>query len=152
MNAIEYLVHDHKTLESLFENASQGTFSELRTSLIRHVNLEEYVFYPELLKSKIIEPTVLEVWEDHNICMQLLQELDDTSDEKIWEAKFKTLKKLVLDHFLEEERELFPIVSEKFDPSWLFDTGQIMDLYRPEIEPDKVLYPDVPGSHRPWKL
>lgn len=152
MDAIEFLIHDHKSLEELFEKASFQNFVDLRTSLIRHVNLEEYVFYPGLLKSQKVEGTVLEAWEDHNICMQLLQELDDTEDEKIWTAKFNTLKKLVLDHFLEEERDLFPVVSKNFDAAWLMDTGQVMSLYRPEIEPDKVLYPEEPGSHRPWKL
>jgi iron-sulfur cluster repair protein YtfE (RIC family) len=146
MNAVEFLIHEHRLLEEHFEKSD---FSRCREELIKHVNLEEEIFYPRLLKSDLFQETILEAWEDHNLCMQLLQELDGDLEEKFRQAKFSTLKKLTLEHFKEEEEKLFPTILKKASPAWLEEIGEVMKLHKPEIEADHVLYPEIPGSHRP---
>lgn len=153
MNAIEFLIRDHRVQEDLLcqleasrpENNGEREeiFKRFREELIKHINLEEEIFYPRLKKITALQSKVLEALEEHNICMRLLQELDlQEADEKIWSAKISVLKELTRHHIQEEEEELFPQVQEMASEEFLQQMGGQMHFHKPKIDPEEVLYPD----------
>jgi hemerythrin-like domain-containing protein len=151
MDALTFLLNDHAKLRSLFQS---GVYAPLRDELVKHVNVEEEVLYPALMKVPELEPIVLEAWEEHNLCMRLLQELDDMTeeDDKYREAKFTTLMKMTLEHLDEEEREMFPLIKKFSNEAFLNEVGEQMRTHKKKTDPDEVLYPEVPESHRPWNV
>lgn len=151
MDALTFLLRDHERLRDLFR---RGDYPPLRDELVKHVNVEEEVLYPALMKVPELEPVVLEAWEEHNLCMRLLQELDDmpVEENKFREAKFTTLMKMTLEHLDEEERDMFPLIKKFSNEAYLNEVGEQMRSHKRATDPDEVLYPEVPESHRPWNV
>ena len=151
MNALKYLILDHNNHKKLLTLIDQDSalYPKLRAEIIHHVNMEEAVFYPNLLRLQVLEKTVREAWEEHNLIMQLLQEMDllEVSSKK-FKAKFQVLKKLLLLHIEEEENKLFPTIERLASEEFLADVGEQMQVQKESVEPDEVLYPDEEGIHK----
>jgi hypothetical protein len=96
MNALKLLTGDHRRHEVLLDQLKDSRkYSEFRDELIRHVNVEEEIFYPRLFEIDGLTPIVTVALEEHTICMQLLQELDDENlNEIVREAKLTVLREL----------------------------------------------------------
>lgn len=151
MNALEYLIQEHTTHRNLINAipAEHQRFKELREELVHHVNVEEAIFYPNLLKVSELEPIVRVAWEEHNLIMQLIQELDQLDPEDSqWEAKFNVLSKLILTHHEDEEHKLFKEIERLASAEILDEVGQQMILQKQHTFTEEILYPKVPGSHR----
>lgn len=151
MNALTLLLDEHNSHRNLMEliEKDKTYFSQFRTELIHHVNMEEAILYPNLLKVPQLEMIVREAWEEHSLCMQLLQEMDDPSlTEKMWASKFAILKKLLLTHLEEEEIRLFPKINDLASGEFLSEVGQQMLIQKELTEADEILYPEEPGSHK----
>ena len=117
-------------------------FSIFRDEVIHHVNMEEDVLYPNLLKVKNLESIVLEAWEEHSLLMQVFQEMDPIPNgSKEWSAKFEVLKKLMLMHLENEEINLFPKISALASPEFLDEVGKEMISHKKHTDPEEVLYP-----------
>ena len=153
MNAIDFLLKDHRYQEELLEELKNSStkdiarredlFEKFRADLIKHVNIEEEIFYPRIKKIQNLEPKVLEALEEHNIIMRLLQELDlKEADDKVWMAKISVLRELTLHHVKEEEEDLFPQVQELASEEYLEEMGTQMRYHKKTTDPEKVLYPD----------
>jgi hemerythrin superfamily protein len=150
MNALELLTREHREQENLLDELAEARHKDIRLSLyekfrealIKHISMEEKIFYPRLKKIPGLEDRVLEALEEHNICMQLLQELDASAADKIWKAKMKVLKELTEHHVKDEENNLFPEVRELASEEYLQDMGQQMKHHKKTVDPEKVLYPD----------
>jgi iron-sulfur cluster repair protein YtfE (RIC family) len=151
MNAINYLINDHLSHKKLLQDIdnSPQLFSALREELIHHVNVEETILYPNLLKIPKLEEEVRVAWEEHNLIMQLLQEMDDQAISKeSWQSKLITLKKLILVHINDEEERLFPLIQSLASPAFLEDVGLQMSIQSQAVPTEEILYPDEPGSHK----
>ena len=151
MDAIAYLIEDHdrhRKLLSLTEK-DHSKFSELKDDFVHHVNIEEAVFYPNLLKVPELESIVREAWEEHSLCMQLIQEMDGPQiSKKMWESKFAVFKKLSLSHLEHEETELFPRIRKLASEEFLLEVGHQMLIQKHAVATDDILYPDQPGMHK----
>lgn len=151
MDAIEYLLEDHLRHRELLSATEDDRtrFSELKNDFVHHVNMEEAVFYPNLLKVPELEPIVREAWEEHSLCMQLLQELDDPEiSEKARDSKFAVFKKLSLAHLDHEEAELFPRIRKLASKEFLLEVGHQMMIQKNSTKTNDILYPDDPGIHK----
>ena len=150
MNALEFLIQDHRRqqdflcqISSAQDTERRDLYAKFRENLIKHVNIEEEIFYPRLKKIPSFEEPVLEALEEHNLCMQLLQELDDLDpQDKLFKAKLKLLTDLTLKHIEAEEQILFPMVRELASTEYLSDMGAQMRVHHQHTDPEKVLYPD----------
>lgn len=150
MNALDLLTREHREQEQLLDELTEARdkserlalYEKFREELIKHVSMEEKIFYPRLKKIPGLEEKVLEALEEHNIIMQLLQELDASAEDKIWKAKMKVLKELTEHHVREEENSLFPQVKELASEHYLQDMGQQMKIHKKNTDHEKVLYPD----------
>lgn len=151
MNAIEYLLEEHRRHRESLDliETDESAFPEFRREFIHHVNVEEAILYPNLLKIPELESVVRLAWEEHSLCMQLIQEMDSTDvGSAAWKTKFTILKKLVLDHLEEEEDELFPKIRELASPEFLNEVREQMMFQKELTDTEEIIYPDEPGSHK----
>lgn len=119
MNAFTLLKEDHKKVAGILEKLDATTergvktreelFTQLKTELDIHAEIEETIFYPELEKHDETRDITLEGIEEHRIVKELLAELDAMAkDDEVWTAKMTVLKENVEHHVEEEEGEMFP--------------------------------------------
>lgn len=118
MDAFELLKQDHKKVSGIFEKLDATTergvktreelFTQLKTELDIHAQIEEQILYPVLKEVKETHEITLEAFEEHAVVKQLLAELDALSkDDETWGAKLTVLKENVEHHVEEEEGEMF---------------------------------------------
>lgn len=118
MNAFTLLKTDHEKVAGILEKLEGTTeralktreelFTQLKTELDIHANIEETIFYPVLEKSEESRDITLEAFEEHRIVKQLLAELEESAkDDEVWTAKFTVLKENIEHHVEEEEGEMF---------------------------------------------
>ena len=119
MNAFALLKEDHKKVAGILEKIDATTergvktreelFTQLKTELDIHAEIEETIFYPALEKHDETRDITLEGIEEHRIVKELLAELDAMAkDDEVWTAKMTVLKENVEHHVEEEENEMFP--------------------------------------------
>jgi len=118
MNAFELLKSDHKKVAGIMEKIDGTTeralktreelFTQLKTELDIHAEIEETILYPVLEKADESRDITLEAFEEHRLVKQLLGELEsEAKDDEKWTAKFTVLKENVEHHVEEEEGEMF---------------------------------------------
>ncbi len=119
MNAFALLKEDHQRVAGILEKIDATTergiktreelFTQLKTELDIHAEIEETIFYPALEKHDETRDITLEGIEEHRIVKELLAELDAMAkDDEVWTAKMTVLKENVEHHVEEEEAEMFP--------------------------------------------
>ena len=119
MNAFTLLKEDHKKVAGILGKIDATTergvktreelFTQLKTELDIHAEIEETIFYPVLEKHEETRDITLEGIEEHRIVKELLAELDAMAkDDEVWTAKMTVLKENVEHHVEEEESEMFP--------------------------------------------
>lgn len=143
MNALQLLTEDHRRHEEFLGRLREDRqYAEFRDELIRHVHIEEEIFYPRLFEISHLKDAVTLALEEHTLCMQLLQELDDAKlPEIVRDAKLKILTDLLLGHERREEEELFSLVKELATSEYLNEVGTQMKIQKKNTDPEKVLYP-----------
>jgi hemerythrin-like domain-containing protein len=118
MDAFELLKSDHEKVAGILDKIEGTTeralktreelFTQLKSELDVHANIEETIFYPVLEKAEESRDITLEAFEEHRIVKQLLNELEaEAKDDETWTAKFTVLKENIEHHVEEEEGELF---------------------------------------------
>jgi hemerythrin-like domain-containing protein len=151
MNALRYLISEHHTQDRLLDQleeargsaARQELYDQFRDELVKHVNIEEKIFYPRVKSYEHLKLKAQAALEEHNLIMQLLQELDMAeTDQLIWQAKLKVLKDLNQRHVRYEEDELFPLIDELASLEYLEDMGWEMVEHKKKVDPDEVLHPN----------
>jgi hemerythrin superfamily protein len=120
MDALELLKQDHAKVKKLFEQAEdadekeqQSIFTQIKTELEIHAEIEETVFYPAMQRYNELKDMVAESLEEHNKVKTLLKEMDGLSESEDFQDKLEELIDNV-EHHAEDEEELkmFPKVRE----------------------------------------
>lgn len=118
MDAFTLLKNDHQKVAGLLEKIEGTTeralktreelFTQLKSELDVHTEIEEKIFYPVLEKADETRDITLEAFEEHRLVKQLLGELAaEAKDDEQWTAKFTVLKENIEHHVEEEEGEMF---------------------------------------------
>lgn len=118
MDAFTLLKADHGKVAGILEKLEGTTeralktreelFTQLKTELDIHTEIEEKIFYPVLEKADETHDITLEAFEEHRLVKQLLGELEaEAKDDEQWTAKFTVLKENIEHHVEEEEGEMF---------------------------------------------
>jgi iron-sulfur cluster repair protein YtfE (RIC family) len=118
MDAFELLKADHERVAGILEDIENTTerasksreklFTQLKSELDLHAQIEEEIFYPALEESDETRDITLEAYEEHRLVKQLLSELEgESKDTEEWTAKFTVLKENIEHHVEEEEGEMF---------------------------------------------
>ena len=137
-DALDLLTDQHDRIRELFEaldrrapGASQVKIDEVRellSTLVKHAEIEETVFYPAVRAALSEDDLVDESLEEHHAAEVLLFELERSpAGAERYDAKITVLSELVLHHIEEEETELFPKVREAIDGERRRDLGRQME-------------------------
>lgn len=121
MDALELLIRDHREIMEIFREVEMSykkkdgkldeNFDRLLQKLEMHMNIEETMFYPNLVSKKETRDLTLEGIEEHHVVREILKELNlDPKNTAEWKAKLKVCRENVEHHVNEEETELFPDV------------------------------------------
>lgn len=158
--AIELLTDQHERIRELFEaiekrrssppsTAKLDTVRELISTLVKHAEIEELVFYPAVRAELGLTDDVNESLEEHHAAELLLAELEKLPAEaERYDAKITVLRENVLHHIDEEETELFPRVRETLDEERRRELGRAMTQAW-HIAPSRPhpLSPDTPPGN-----
>ncbi|MGE5431676.1 MAG: hemerythrin domain-containing protein [Syntrophomonadaceae bacterium] len=121
MDALELLIRDHREIMEIFREVELShkkkdgkldeNFEKLLQHLEMHMNIEETMFYPNLVGKKETRDITLEGIEEHHVVKEILKELNlDPKNTPEWKAKLKVCRENVEHHVNEEETEMFPDV------------------------------------------
>lgn len=120
MDALELLKQDHAKVKKLFEKAEsadekeqRAIFSQIKTELEIHTQIEENVFYPAMQRYDELKEMVAESLKEHSNVKTLLQEMATLSGSEDFEDKLEELIDNI-EHHVEDEEEgkMFPKVRE----------------------------------------
>lgn len=138
MDAFKLLKTDHEKVAGLLEKIDGTTeralktreelFTQLKTELDIHAQIEETILYPVLEKANPTHDITLEAYEEHRLVKQLLSELEsDPKDSDEWTAKFTVLKENIEHHVEEEEGEMFKKARKVLSEDELETLGERME-------------------------
>ena len=143
MNAFTLLKADHKKVAGILEKLEGTTeralktreelFTQLKTELDIHTEIEEKIFYPVLEKADETHDITLEAFEEHRLVKQLLGELEAApKDDEHWTAKFTVLKENIEHHVEEEEGEMFKKAQKALSEEEIETLGTRMEKAKSE--------------------
>ena len=120
MDALELLKQDHAKVQKLFEEAEsadekeqKAIFSQIKTELEIHAQIEENVFYPAMQRYDELKEMVAESLKEHSNIKTLLQEMATLAGSEDFQDKLEELIDNVEHHAEdEEEGKMFPKVRE----------------------------------------
>jgi hemerythrin superfamily protein len=120
MDALELLKQDHARVKKLFdktetadEREQRHIFTQIKTELEIHAEVEENIFYPAMQRYDELKEMVAESLKEHNDMKALLQEMATLSDTEDFQDKLEELIDNVEHHAEdEEEGKMFPKVRE----------------------------------------
>jgi hemerythrin superfamily protein len=158
-DAVELLVSQHERIKELFaaiearssrpSKAKLDDVRELISTLVKHAEIEELVFYPAVREELDLGGDVDESLEEHHAAELLMAELEKLpADAPRYDAKVTVLRENVLHHIDEEETELFPQVREALTEERRRELGGAM-LRAWDIAPSRPhpLSPDTPPGN-----
>jgi hemerythrin superfamily protein len=120
MDALELLKQDHAKVKKLFDKAETADdreqkriFSQIKTELEIHAQIEENIFYPAMQRYDELKELVAESLKEHSGMKTLLQQMVTLSDPEDFQDKLEELIDDVEHHAEdEEEGKMFPKVRE----------------------------------------
>ena len=135
MDAIELLTQDHRRVETLFadfERDKGDRRADILADLIRelsiHIAIEEAYVYPTVrLEARRGDTLIDEAEREHQRIEEVLARLDgklEKAHTKDVADQVGTLKKYVMHHVPEEEREVFPALAERVSKTQLEEIGR----------------------------
>ena len=144
-DAIAVLKQDHRAIESLFKEFERTGEKEKRRrkklvkqiveELSMHAQIEEQVFYPEVLGTAKEKELTHKAQEEHDLIKVLLEQLKTmTPEEERFSSKVSVLIDLVRRHVREEERVMFPKVRKALTTVQLQDLGTRLEEGRKAIQ------------------
>jgi hemerythrin superfamily protein len=125
------LKQDHAKVKKLFDKTETADdreqkriFSQIKTELEIHAQIEENIFYPAMQRHDGLKELVADSLKEHNAMKRLLQEMGTLSDREDFEDKLEELIDNVEHHAEdEEEGKMFPKVRELVSASELQKLG-----------------------------
>lgn len=142
---IQLILQDHKPLKELIEilkddetefSEKKPVFEEFAPLLLSHAEPEEQSLYTHMKEEEELRAEGFEGQTEHALASQLIEDINQTSDEDEWMAKVKVLAEMVEHHIEEEEEEMFPDIKKQLDSEARIAIGEeymrLRDDYRME--------------------
>jgi hemerythrin-like domain-containing protein len=141
LNAIEFLKHQHREVEELFEKfeCAQGSQQQsiadaIADKLAVHAAIEEQHFYPATRTART-EDLLREAVEEHLSAKRVIADiLDSDPSDPQFSAKVNVLKEQIEHHVKVEETQLFPKVQKLFSKDELEDLAVVMQDTAEDLE------------------
>jgi iron-sulfur cluster repair protein YtfE (RIC family) len=144
LDAVELLVHQHRTLEermkrlhdAISDTDRAALLAEVGDHLAVHIASEEEIFYPAVRAART-QDILLESLEEHLSVKRLLADLLELPPgATTFEPKFKVLKEQTEHHHKEEEEHLFPTVRKLIAGPQLTAIGEQMLAMQQRLQRD----------------
>jgi hemerythrin superfamily protein len=128
----QMLADDHRRVEQLMQQIESGSpqqretlLKELQKELTAHSVAEENVIYPAMVRLGRERRDAKELYDEHGQVKLALFDLEvmPTTDQK-WMDRFSELKRSLMKHVQEEEKEDFPKLRQALDPHMLQMLGR----------------------------
>ena len=142
---IQIILQDHKPLKQLIKtlkddeaefSEKKPVFQEFAPLLLSHAEPEEQSLYMHMKEEEELRAEGFEGQTEHAIASQLIEDINQTSDEDEWMAKVKVLAEMVEHHIEEEEEQMFPDLKKQLDSEERIAIGEeymrLRDDYRME--------------------
>ncbi len=142
---IQIILQDHKPLKELIETLKDDetefaekkpVFEEFAPLLLSHAEPEEQSLYKHMKEEVELRAEGFEGQTEHAIASQLIEDINQTSDEDEWMAKVKVLAEMVGHHIEEEEETMFPDLKKELGSDERIAIGEeymrLRDDYRME--------------------
>jgi hemerythrin-like domain-containing protein len=138
MDAIQFILRDHREIERLFKQLERAERSDatdrasteilnLTRELSTHAVVEEQYVYPAL-RDAGADTRVLDALEDHHAAKLLLSEIDSVpTTHPRFGSKLRVLAENVRRHLAEEERELLPLLERTLDDDRRRELGDLLE-------------------------
>lgn len=123
-DALALLINDHREVKKAFSDFEElssrpskkknALADEICTELLKHMTIEEEIFYPAVQESvEGAEDVVKESIVEHAAAKELIKAIQDMQgDEELFDSKVKVLGEQIEHHIEEEENEMFPKVKK----------------------------------------
>ena len=142
MNAIDFLVTEHKKVRKLCldladssdEKTKKSLFHTISHELVRHELMEQKIWYPKLETHPELDKIIQHLLSEEKKAKSLLKEIKKTQDLDEWEKKVSELIKEVKHHADEEEKNLFPKVGKYVSSDFLMEIGNEMRVFKQKAE------------------
>lgn len=144
MDAVELLIHQHRTLEAKMKALKEADDDVRRIELLAqvgdeltvHLASEEEIFYPAV-NARRTEDLLLESLEEHLSLKRLLADLIELPvAAQTFAPKFQVLKEQAEHHHKEEEEHLFPKVLTLIDAAERAELGLKMEALQQRLQRD----------------
>jgi hemerythrin superfamily protein len=140
MDALDLLMHDHKTVKKLFKQAKHAKdtekqkriFAQIKTQLSIHAYIEETVLYPEIEQFADLKEIVEESLETGEEIKTLLNEMAGLAGTNQYDSSLQELIENVETHNEAEETELFAKIRELWDEATLEQLGDRLESAKDE--------------------
>jgi hypothetical protein len=124
-HAIHLLERQHREVEGLFEQyfaadsaaRKEPLFARIADAVAAHSRIEETIFYPEVLDDET-EDLLNESVNEHLLVKRKLAELLDLEIDDAFDEKMEELQAAIDHHVLEEEEQLFKMLTDVTDESF----------------------------------
>jgi hemerythrin superfamily protein len=117
MKIYDLLKYDHDKVKELLDTLSKKKdlrlFEQLRREIIAHNEAEEEAFY-EPLQSKTGRLSIMidAGHEEHDLAMDMMDELAEIDNEEEWNSLFSVIKKSIEAHIKMEEEDIFQLAQK----------------------------------------
>ncbi len=135
MDAIQFILKDHRAIERLFKELERADRTDGASSAIRglvrelstHAVIEEQYVYPALRRAGE-DARVLDALEEHHAAKLMLAELEAMrASHPRFGSKLRVLAENVRRHVAEEESELLPVLERSLDDERRRELGAVLD-------------------------
>jgi hemerythrin superfamily protein len=143
MNAIDFLIKEHNKVRSLFEDLNDPSHREetqkkifltIRDELLRHEEMEQKVWYPNLKAHKKWQEKIKHLKSEEHSAKKFIEKLKTNLNSDNWQQDVSHLQEEVEHHANEEETKLFPLVRETLDEEELQHLGEEMKEFKENYE------------------
>lgn len=139
MNAIDFLIQEHNKVRKLFqdfndpkhrEDTQKKIFLTIREELIRHEEMEQTIWYPQLKGNKKWQEQIKHLKAEEHSAKKFMDKLQKLNDSDDWKVGVTQLQKDVEHHAKEEEEKLFPHVNKLIEADELERIGKEMKQFK----------------------
>lgn len=143
MNAIDYLLKEHRRIKKLFTTLSnsssrvttrQKLYASLSEDLKHHEKMEESIWYRYLTKNTDLAPVIDLLVTEEKSAMEEMKKIKKLKDQEAWDKSILALQSAVLKHVEDEETKLFPKAKKMVADKELLALGKKMRAFKKQLD------------------
>ena len=145
MNIFNKIKTDHQEARDIMDNIIKTRdnderfelFQQLKVAILSHAKSEEKTFYKALNVNRELKDETPHLKHEHKDAENIFHEIDkEKLNSPEWWEKFGEVRKALLHHMEEEEKEIFPEARKEIDAERAKELGEEMEELQEAIKPE----------------